>query len=227
MMGEAFSTAKDESKAMIPIQETEDEPRRKPGRPRSKEAHQAILDAALELLAEVGFQAMSIEQVAARAAVGKKTIYRRWSSKEALVLDAIRSIQAEMPVIDTGHVRDDLISMYRAAWQSLQSRPLIRPLYLRLLSECDANPAVFHVFVSQLALPRFHQFMQMLEKAQARGDIRQDLDLHLVTDLLIGPMLFRWMATSILLPSPTQADLASFTEQVTHLVLHCLAGKVS
>lgn len=207
-------------------EETEDEPRRKPGRPRSVQAGQAILDATLELLAEVGLQAMSIEQVAARAAVGKKTIYRRWPSKEALVLDAIRSIQADMPVMDTGHLRDDLISMYQTTWRSLQARPLIRPLYLRLLSECDANPAVFHMFVSQLALPRFHQFMQMLEKAQARGDIRQELDLQLVTDLLIGPMLFRWMGTSILLPSPTQADFASFTEQMIDLVLHCLAGKV-
>lgn len=210
---------------MTSIPETEDEQRRKPGRPRSAQAHQAILDATLELLAEVGFQAMSIEQVAARAAVGKKTIYRRWSSKEALVSDAIRSIQAEMPVIDTGRLRDDLISMYRTAWQSLQSRPLIRSLYLRLVSECDANPAVFQVFVSQLALPRFHQFVQMVEKAQARGEIRQDLDLQLVTDLLIGPMLFRWMVTNILLPSPSSADLASFTEQMTDLALHCLTGK--
>ncbi|HLZ60547.1 MAG TPA: TetR/AcrR family transcriptional regulator [Ktedonosporobacter sp.] len=208
------------------VPETSPEQSRKPGRPRSAQAHQAILDATLELLVEVGLQAMSIEQVAARAAVGKKTIYRRWSSKEALVSDAIRSIQADMPVIDTGHLRDDLISMYRTAWQSLQSKPLIRPLYLRLASECDAHPAVFHVFVSRLALPRFHQFVQMVEKAQARGEIRQDLDLQLVTDLLIGPMLFRWMVTNMLLPSPTRTDLASFPEQITDLVLHCLAGKV-
>src|SRR5579859_3193180 len=211
---------------MTSIPAAEDELRRKPGRPRSAQAHQSILDATLELLAEVGLQAMSIEQVAARAAVGKKTIYRRWSSKEALVLDAIRSIQADMPVMDTGHLRDDLISMYQTAWRSLQARPLIRPLYLRLLSECDAHPAVFHMFVSQLALPRFHQFVQMVEKAQARGEIRQDLDLQLVTDLLIGPMLFRWMVTNMLLPSPTRTDLASFPEQITDLVLHCLAGKV-
>jgi len=207
------------------IPEISPEQRRKPGRPRSAQAHQAILDATLELLAEVGLQALSLEQVAAHAAVGKKTIYRRWPSKEALVLDAIRSIQMEMPIIETGHLRADLITMYRTALQNLQSRPLIRPLYLRLVSECDANPAVFHVFVSQLALPRFHQFVQMVTKAQARGEIRQDLDLQLVTDLLIGPMLFRWMVTSILLPSPAQADLASFTEQMTDLVLHCLAGK--
>lgn len=210
---------------MTDIPEAEDEQRRKPGRPRSTQAHQAILDATLELLAEVGLQAMSIEQVAARATVGKKTIYRRWPSKEALVLDAIRSIQADMPVVDSGHLRDDLISMYQTAWRNLQARPLIRPLYLRLLSECDANPAVFHVFVSQLALPRFQQFVQMLEKAQARGDIRQDLDIQLVTDLLIGPMLFRWLGTSTLLPPPTQAELVAFTEQITDLVLRCLAGK--
>jgi len=62
---------------------------RKPGRPRSAQAHKAILDATLELLAEEGFHGLSIEAVAAKAGVGKTTIYRRWPSKDELVMDAI------------------------------------------------------------------------------------------------------------------------------------------
>jgi len=197
---------------------------RKPGRPRSAQAHQAILSATLELLAEVGFQALSIEQVAARAGVGKMTIYRRWPSKDALVTDAIRSIQADMPVIDTGNLRDDLITMYRTALQSLHATPMIRPLYLRLLSEWSSNPPVFQVFVSQLILPRFHQFVAMAEKAQARGEIRPDVDLQLAVDLLIGPMLFRWMIANVIPPSASSPDQNTFTEQIADLVLQCLAG---
>ena len=62
------------------------------GRPRSEEAHQAILDATLELLSEVGFSALTIEGVAARAGVGKATIYRRWASKLPLVVEAFMRI---------------------------------------------------------------------------------------------------------------------------------------
>ena len=66
------------------------------GRPRSSASHQKILKAALQLLAEVGFEAMSIEAIATRAGVGKTTIYRRYSSKDELVADAIESIREEV-----------------------------------------------------------------------------------------------------------------------------------
>lgn len=201
---------------------SEPSPSRKPGRPRSSEAHQAILDATLAILAEVGFQALSIEQVAARAGAGKMTIYRRWPSKEALVSDAIRSIQQDMPVVDTGNLRADLLTMYRAAFRGLQSNPLIKTLYLRLFSEWSADSSVFQVFLSQLILPRFQQFEQMVEKAQARGEIRRDIPPDIVVDLLVGPVLFRWLATNTLTPSTTTPDFDTFTEQITELVLRCL-----
>ena len=82
-----------------------DTPTRKPGRPRSARAHQAILAAALALLAEEGFEAMSMEGVAALAGVGKSTIYRRWASKEELLIEAVSSIHAEAPIVDTGNIR--------------------------------------------------------------------------------------------------------------------------
>lgn len=210
---------------MSELHESESNESRRPGRPRSDQAHRAILDATLELVAAVGFQALSIEQVAAHAAVGKQTIYRRWHSKEALVADAIRSIQADMPVIVTGKLRDDLITMYRTALQALQSAPFIRPLYLRLVSEYVTNPALFQVFLSQLVLPRFRQFVEMVEQAQARGEIRQDIDLNIATDLLIGPMLFRWIATDMLLPAPASDDFQSYPEQIVNLVMECLSNK--
>jgi len=83
----------------------------RPGRPRSAEAHRAILDAAAALFIEEGFDAMSVEGVATRAAVGKATIYRRWPSKEDLVIDAIAQVFAEAPRPETGSVRDDLVQL--------------------------------------------------------------------------------------------------------------------
>src|SRR5690349_25172745 len=81
------------------------------GRPRSQEADRAILTATVELLAERGLAAMSIEEVAARAGVGKTTIYRRWPSKGLLALDAfVDSFREEQPLPDTGTLRGDLLS---------------------------------------------------------------------------------------------------------------------
>ena len=71
---------------------------RRPGRPRSEQADQAIIDAALSLFAESGPEGLCIERVAARAGVGKATIYRRWPGKEDLLLDAIAALKAPMPL---------------------------------------------------------------------------------------------------------------------------------
>src|SRR5260370_10613411 len=92
---------------------------RKPGRPRSAQAHKAIIDATLELLAEEGFQGLSIEEVAARAGVGKTTIYRRWPSKDELVMEAIRQVQIDVPAIDIGNFRNDLAALIKTVYQSL------------------------------------------------------------------------------------------------------------
>ena len=73
------------------------------GRPRSIQSHRAMLQATLELLAEVGFDTMSIEAIAARAGIGKTTIYRRYASKAELVADAIESIRAEIVIPDTSN----------------------------------------------------------------------------------------------------------------------------
>src|SRR5215510_2614841 len=89
------------------------EPERKsPGRPRSARADEAIIEAVLDLLAEgTPAEALSIEAVAARAGVGKATIYRRWSNKEALLVDAVASVKGEPPRIAGESVRDDLVTL--------------------------------------------------------------------------------------------------------------------
>ncbi len=199
--------------------------RRKPGRPRSADADRAILAAALGLLADVGLQALSIEQVATRAGVGRKSVYRRWPSKDALVSDAIRSVQAQMPLIDTGDLRHDLIAMHTAALTSLATAPLMRPLYLRLAGEFHNNPAAFQVFLTELVQPRFEQFTEAVRKAQDRGDLRRDLDPDLAVDILIGPMLFRWAFTGILRPAPSGPEAAALAEQTVDLALSSLGTR--
>ena len=95
------------------------------GRPRSQEADRAILTATVELLAERGLAAMSIEEVAARAGVGKTTIYRRWPSKGLLALDAfVASFREEQPLPDTGTLRGDLLAALHAWVRTVTQTPM-------------------------------------------------------------------------------------------------------
>src|SRR5882757_5788556 len=89
-----------------------DQDRKAPGRPRSPQADEAIIEAVLDLLAEgTPFEALSIEAVAARAGVGKATIYRRWSSKETLLVDAVATLKGDPARISGVSVREDLITL--------------------------------------------------------------------------------------------------------------------
>ena len=96
------------SKRAPSMTKEESRPGRRPGRPRSARAHAAILDAAVALFIEGGSEGMSVEAVALKAGVGKATIYRRWPSKEELLIEAIEHVFAEPASPDTGSVRDDL-----------------------------------------------------------------------------------------------------------------------
>src|SRR5262245_51396421 len=87
---------------------------RRRGRPRSAQAEQAVLAAALDLIAERGPEGLGIEQVAARAGVGKATIYRRWRGKEDMLLDAIGSLGSDIPVPQGRSVRADLVALLDA-----------------------------------------------------------------------------------------------------------------
>src|SRR5512142_1481611 len=110
------------------------------GRPRSAEADRAILTATADLLAERGLAAMSIEEVAARAGVGKTTIYRRWPSKGLLALDAfVISFRAEQPLPDTGSLRGDLLSALRA-WVRATTQTPMGPMLTGLIAEAQHDP---------------------------------------------------------------------------------------
>ncbi len=129
---------------------------RAPGRPRSAQIDQAILAAALHELTGVGYEAMSVEGIAARAHVGKTTIYRRWPSKEALVLAAIQGMQAEAPIIDTGNLRADLVRMVERAL-AFGSSPLFHKFALRSATELAAKPQILQGLFTQLLPTRFQR----------------------------------------------------------------------
>lgn len=198
---------------------------RKPGRPRSAQAHKAIIDATLELLAEEGYQGLSIEAVAARAGVGKTTIYRRWSSKEELVMEAIRQVQIDVPVMDTGNFRNDLAALLKTVYQGFMAHPypFLGKLVLEFIGEYQTKPEIFQDALTQLIFPRFQRFFHMVEQAQAREEIRGDIDPELVLDLVAGSLYFRWIMRNLMPTSSTSP--VDWIEQVIDAIMQGIGTK--
>lgn len=160
-----------------------------PGRPRSIHADQAILQATLDLLAEVGYERMSIEAIAARARVGKTTIYRRYTSKEELVADAIESQREEILIPDTGSLWGDIDQIIESAVKTSLS-PLGRQIFALIVSTASSNPHFAQVYWTKYLNPRRQGFSVVIERAKARNEIPADTDSDLVFDLLSGIMLY-------------------------------------
>lgn len=172
------------------------------GRPRSVQSQQAILQATLALLTSLGFEALSFEAVAAKAGVGKKTIYRWWASKEALVVDAVRTLQqTQNPVVDTGSLRSDLKALARNVLR-LIAQPEARALTLHLAGAMARHPEVYAVFHERVIAPRFAQVAEMLRRARERGEIRRDVDPDEVLGFLAGPFWYQ------IVFSPGEASLS-------------------
>lgn len=160
-----------------------------PGRPRSAQSHQAILQAALELLAEVGFAAMSMDAIAVRAGVGKTTIYRRYASKEELVADAIESIREEIVIPDTGNLQSDIDTLIQNAAQ-ITLNPIGRQTVAMIISSASSNPQFAQIYWTKYLQPRRKAFAVVLERAKARKEIQADLDSDLIFDTMSGIMLY-------------------------------------
>jgi AcrR family transcriptional regulator len=161
------------------------------GRRRSDRAHRAILDAARDLLADVGLAHLNLEQVAARAGVGKATIYRHWPTREALALELLLEIADEMvPTPRIGDTREELVAIVAGTMRALAETPMGRVLR-SLLSELALNPAIGEPFRASVS-PRWREEVaNAIARAVHRGDIRPDADVSIATELLLGPIYYR------------------------------------
>ncbi len=148
-----------------------------------------MLNATLELLSEIGFEAMSIEAIAARAGVGKTTIYRRYSSKDELVADAIESMREEVLIPDTGTLRDDMDALIENAAQ-ITFTPLGRQAVAMIISSASSNPGFAQIYWEKYLQPRRQAFDIVIERAKERHEIPTDLDSGLVFDTMSGIMLY-------------------------------------
>jgi AcrR family transcriptional regulator len=164
-----------------------------PGRPRSERAHQAILQATTELLLEQGFAEMSVEGVAARAGVGKATIYRRWPSKADLVAEAIASLSHKaLDPVDTGSVRGDLMALAEQTFHTQEAGDVTQ-IMIKLMGERARHPELQDAFMRRVVQPRRRVIAEVLEHGIARGELRPDIDVDVLIDLLMGMTVYRSM----------------------------------
>ncbi|MER6912317.1 TetR/AcrR family transcriptional regulator [Streptomyces sp. NPDC000594] len=166
--------------------------------PRRNEAtRHAILDAALELVRETGHTRLTIEGIAARARVGKQTIYRWWPSKGAVLHEALVELDAadghgagDLP--DSGDLRADLKSALRSAVAELTDPRRSEALRV-LTAEAVLDPALAADYAAVLDRPGRNPIHRRLRRAQDSGQLAPGTDLAIITDLLRAPLRHRWL----------------------------------
>jgi AcrR family transcriptional regulator len=165
------------------------------GRPRSQAAHDAILKAALHLVTRRGFRAVSVDQIAAAAGVGKMTLYRHWPNKAAVVMDSLLFlVGSETAFPKAGSAIESLRQQLRlqvAFFRSPRGN-LIRSL----VAEAQSDPELARAFRDRWLKPRRKSVREILRAAIAEGSLRRDIDTDTATDLLYGSLYYRLLLGS-------------------------------
>ncbi|MFJ7767319.1 TetR/AcrR family transcriptional regulator [Streptomyces sp. NPDC097107] len=193
---------------------------------RSQRSRQAIYDAALALVAEVGYPKTTIEGIAARAGVGKQTIYRWWTAKADVLLEAFldlgeRAVQAAgeeaYAIPDTGDLAADLKAVLRATVDELRD-PKFEAPYRALAAEGVVNEQLGREFVTRLLEPSLQLHADRLRAAQGAGHVRPDIDPRIGLELFVSPLAQRWL-------QHTGPISHAYTDTLVDYALHGLAPR--
>ncbi|CAL9407309.1 hypothetical protein SUDANB58_01571 [Streptomyces sp. enrichment culture] len=219
-----------------------DAPRRPDTSRRSERSRRAIYEAALALVVEVGYPKTTIEGIAARAGVGKQTIYRWWSSKADVLLEAFLDLSdqaaraaeqsagpsAERPagwagepqsyaIPDTGDLAADLKAVLRATVDELRD-PKFEAPSRALAAEGVVNEELGRVFVAKLLEPSLQLYVDRLRSAQEAGQVRPDVDPRIALELFVSPLAQRWL-------QHTAPISHAYTDTLVDYALHGLAPR--
>jgi AcrR family transcriptional regulator len=167
----------------------------RPGRKRSEESRLAILSAASELTAEVGYAGLTIEGIAARSGTGKQTVYRWWPSKADVLLDALTAkADLYIPVPDEGSYAADLRVFLTSSF-ALGRNPQVVDVLCALMAEAQVNAEFGERFRASFLQRRRDALGIILDRAQARGDLPAGLPPGTIADIVFGTLWYRLLAT--------------------------------
>lgn len=181
-----------------------------PSRPRVEgEREQEVLDATIDILAEAGYDRLTMDAVAARAKASKATLYRRWNGKAQLVIDALTSQKEPKPPPDTGSLRDDLLSAFCGMGGLTDDRQIA---ILGSVITAIARDAEFaEAFRRDFIAPKKALSMDIFQRAHQRGELKDSLDLDLISAALPGIVLHRIF---LLGDPPTPELIAKVIDQI-------------
>ena len=181
---------------------------RGPGRPRDAALRQAALQAAREILAADGYAAVTIAGVAERAGVARTTIYRTWSNKGALMLDAVTELMDLGPAPETGDWHRDLHTAIEGSMRAL-SRTVAGRTIPALAVDLSRDPVLAEEFRTRFAQPRKRAVVGLLQRGVDLGHVRPDVDLDLVEDVLVAPIVHRLAITGAPVTPAMVSDLVA------------------
>jgi AcrR family transcriptional regulator len=161
---------------------------RRPGRPRSEAAEQAIIEATLDVFAEQGFEGVCVELVAARAGVGKATIYRRWANKEELLLAAFGSLKSPYPEPQGISARDDLLAIVEVMCTD-KADPRKARRYALMLGEGEKYPRLMARYMAEVVEPRREMIRSVIRRGIETGELRPDTDVEISMLTLTGAIM--------------------------------------
>lgn len=187
-----------------------DQPGEVPTRPRVEgEREQEVLDATIDILAEVGYDRLTMDAVAARAKASKATLYRRWNGKAQLVIDALSSQKEPMTAPDTGSLRGDLLGAFCGMGGLTDGRQIA--ILGSVITAISRDAEFAEAFRRDFIGPKKALSTEMFRRAQERGEIKDDLDLDLVSAALPGIVLHR---TFLLGDPPTNELITKVVDQI-------------
>lgn len=160
------------------------------GRPRSPRIHEAILRAAVELVLESGFKALSMDAIAARAGVGRMTIYRRWPNKAAIIMDAfVARVDPNTLFLQAKTFEDSIRLQMRTMAKAFRGKDgyLIRAL----LAEAQLDPELAAALRERWTMPRRRMAVEYFEEGKRKGLLRADVDSNAMIDILYAPIYYR------------------------------------
>jgi AcrR family transcriptional regulator len=184
------------------------------GRPRSAQAHAAVIEAATELLLSGGLRAATVDAISARSGVSKATIYKHWPNRTAVAIDVLAERMArEVPLPDTGSARGDLAEQVRRV-SAFYATP-VGALYAQLLAQTVVDPEAGELLRQRFLDSRREAIRVLWRRALERGEVRVDVDVEVATDILFGAIIFR-------LVSGHQALTPERADQIADAALHGL-----
>jgi len=189
---------------------------------RSERARQALLDATAALVAEVGVERTTIDEIAARSGVAKTTIYRHFSSKQVLLVEAVHACTSIPVVTDTGSLRDDLISCFSGTTKASYDGRL-GDMMLSLMDAAQRDPELGRLVRAQTDQRRRFA-TEVIQRAVSRGDLPADVDVDLLVTLVAGPLIYtklvrRQRVTDELVAAVVDSVLSRFQVAAPHFTV--------